>query len=232
MQYYKERIQWIRHQLLVKTQEQVKDKKFLREPHNDRSSYVQCQSLDRTYEISALLIMLNDAKNKVRSPEKQKQHSHHTDFKWGHYKTQKQIGKFTTALESEHPYPKLYVIVDSGMTPIQKGIQGAHAVASLFKKYGILDHSALVFLESGNLRGIEVDLCVAQAKSASFREPNWKDRLTAIAIKPIELDQIPDYILGMRLASSEASKLKTGIAGLSLSVLGRLRHNIETPASG
>ena len=222
MEYYKNRIKWIRSQLLELTQKQIRDKAFLRQPHTDKSSYVQWQVIERSYKISALLIMLNDAKNKVRPPEKQKNHSQHRILKWGQYQMEIQIGKFTTALDAEHPHPKLYVIVDSGMTPIQKGIQGAHAVVNLFKQCGIQEHSALVFLESDNLRGLQYDLHLAKIKAVEFREPDWKNKLTAIALKPIEADQVPEWILSIPLAASasegtgenDSRRIRAGTTGV------------------
>ena len=199
---YGKRIQWIRQQIKSETDDQIREKGFLKKPHESESGWMQSKVIARSYKITALLIMLNETRNKLRSSGKQKFHSHQTIFRWGEQQTEYHKNLLYALLDKEFPHPKLYVIVDSRLSPIQMGIQGAHAVAKLFTTNGVLDHSALVFLESNVLRDVMSDLYLHQNVIATFREPQWQSNLTALAIAPVEPSDLPERILGMPLAGS------------------------------
>lgn len=196
---YAERIRWVRSELKVATEKQVREKAELRKPHEsiENASYLQYTTIERSYKITALLTLLNRYRNMVGP---YRSNSHEVNDKWARGRVSSYIHKLTTKLDEVHPYPKLYVIVDKSLSPVQKGIQGAHAVAELFSQYGVRDHSALIFLESSMSYGFTGVLGKEGVKTACFHEPSWNNKLTAIAIEPIEESKIPEQIRDLPLA--------------------------------
>ena len=72
---------------------------------------------------------------------------------------------------------KLYVLVDSRLSRQHKAVQAGHAVAAYLKAYPDTEwtNGTLVYLKSED---IEFD---AQFCDAVWKEPYWKDKLTAAA---------------------------------------------------
>lgn len=194
------RIEWLRAQLKGLTELQIEQKALLRQPHSTvpRVDVVQWETLDRSYRITALLQLLNQERNKLREQPKECAHQVSDQYAKGY--VERLSEKISKELDEAAPHPKLYVVVDKALSPIQKGIQASHAIAQLFKRHGVLEHSSLVFLESANL-SVDFNTLKQRVKAECFREPYWQNRLTAFALEPLAEEELPDLLKELQLAA-------------------------------
>lgn len=89
---------------------------------------------------------------------------------------------------------KLYIVVDERLSISQQGVQAAHAVSSWAlahpaeHKYWTEVNNNIVILKApmSTISEITWKLHEMNQTWAVFREPYWKDRITAVAITPAE----------------------------------------------
>lgn len=85
---------------------------------------------------------------------------------------------------------KLYVIVDSELSPGLKAAQGIHAVAKFAEKHPdvywdwYINSNNIVVLESSEIVRMALTMQLSGYRSVHFREPDLDNAITAVCVEP------------------------------------------------